>query len=441
MAHLQRASNVAALPHDLLTAAARTTIDEARKRIEQGALLERSEILEQAEITANAVAGRLLQPMINATGILLHTNLGRAPLGTSTIDAIIHASGSTNLEYIIETGQRGSRHDHAGHLLALACGAEAGMIVNNNAAAVVLVLATLARGKEVVVSRGELVEIGGGFRVPEILAETSAQLIEVGTTNRTRLRDYEKVINDNTAMTLKVHASNYRMVGFTEATSVAELATLSVPVVVDAGSGLLDRDTPWLAQPPSWLADEPGIRQTLDDGASIVTFSGDKLLGGPQSGIIVGTRVLIERCKQHPLARALRCDKTTIAGLQAVAIAYLDRDASQIPLWQRATAEMSELRARGNAIINTTLSLDRVAVVDHEAAAGGGSLPGHTIPSLALAVVVSDVTSALRHLRTRHHIVAIARDGRVLCDLRSVGPGEDALIGAALADLIATFAP
>jgi L-seryl-tRNA(Ser) seleniumtransferase len=338
------------------------------------------------------------------------------------------AAGYTNLEYRLDSGARGSRQDHAAALLALACGAEAGIVVNNNAAAVLLVLATLARGRDVLVSRGELVEIGGGFRVPEILAETGARLVEVGTTNRTRRADYERGLTDATAIVLKVHASNYRMVGFTEAASVAELATLGRPVVVDAGSGLLDAKTPWLASTPGWLADEPGVRQCLDAGAALVTFSGDKLLGGPQAGVVVGAAETIGRLARHPLARALRPDKVTLAGLEAVALAYLAGDGGAIPLWRMATASLDELRARAAAIAGT---VPGAAVVATEAAAGGGSVPGRTIPSAGVAVAVPDVDDALRRLRAER-VVALGRDDMVVCDLRSVDTGDDGRLAAAL---------
>jgi L-seryl-tRNA(Ser) seleniumtransferase len=300
--------------------------------------------------------------------------------------------------------------------------------VNNNAAAVLLVLAALARGREVIVSRGELVEIGGGFRVPEILAETGARLVEVGTTNRTRRVDYERAITDDTALVLKVHASNYRMVGFTESTSVAELATLGPPVVVDAGSGLLDRRAPWLASTPGWLGDEPGVRQCLQERAALVTFSGDKLLGGPQAGVIVGHPPLVAALAQHPLARALRPDKVTLAALEAVALAYLRGDGAAIPLWRMATAPVEELRARAAAIV---AAVPGAAIVDTEAAAGGGSVPGRTIPSVGVAVRADDVDGALARLRAER-IVAIGRDGAVVCDVRTVDARDDERLAGAL---------
>jgi L-seryl-tRNA(Ser) seleniumtransferase len=338
------------------------------------------------------------------------------------------ASGYTNVEYRLAEGVRGSRHEHAAASLATACGAEAGMVVHNNAAAVLLVLATLARGRSVLVSRGELVEIGGGFRVPEILAETGARLIEVGTTNRTRLSDYERARSDDVALVLKVHASNYRMIGFVASVSVAELAGLPEPVVVDAGSGLLDETTPWLRERPPWLRDELGVRQCIEAGAALVTFSGDKLLGGPQAGIIVGRRALVDRLKAHPLARALRADKLTLAGLQAVAHAYLSGDATSIPLWRMACTPVDELRVRAEAL---AAEVPGLKVVDTEAVAGGGTLPGLTIPSCGVAtepLSVNELTARLRAAR----IVARVEDDRVVCDLRTVDPVDDARLAVAL---------
>src|SRR6476660_4773573 len=265
-------SELAGLPHDLLVDAARAAVDAARATIAAGGAPPREdEVIADAAGRVGRMAVRRLQPLVNATGVLLHTNLGRAPLGDDAMAAVADvARGASNLELNLETGGRGSRHEHAGALLARACGAEAGIVVNNNAAAVLLSLGALARDRDVVVSRGELVEIGGGFRVPEIMAEARCRLVEVGTTNRTRVADYERVLGPDVALVLKVHASNYRMVGFTETTTVAELVQLGSPVMVDAGSGLLDETTPWLPQRPAWLRDEPGVRQAIEAGAGVV---------------------------------------------------------------------------------------------------------------------------------------------------------------------------
>ncbi len=421
-----------ALPHDLVVAAARTAVDHARTSIAAGRAVTADDVIAAARVAATATREALLGRVVNATGVLLHTNLGRAALGASALAAIGDSAGASNLEYHLTTGTRGSRHDHAGHLLASAVGAEAGMVVNNNAAAVLLVLAALARDREVVVSRGELVEIGGGFRVPDVLRESGARLIEVGTTNRTRAVDFAGATSDRTAMLLRVHASNYRMIGFTEQPTISDLAAIGPPVVVDAGSGLLDATTPWLDHVPTWLGDEPGIRQCIADGAALVTFSGDKLLGGPQAGVIVGRADLVAACARHPLARALRADKLTLAALQATVLAYLDRDVvAQIPLWRAATTPLTTLRARAESI---AAGIEGAKVVDTEAATGGGSLPGSTIPSVGIAIAVDDPDAGLAELRARR-IVALVRDDAIVADLRSVDPDDDIALGDALAAL------
>jgi L-seryl-tRNA(Ser) seleniumtransferase len=351
-------------------------------------------------------------------------------------------AGATNLEYRLAEGVRGSRHEHAGHLLALACGAEAGIVVNNNAAAVVLVLAALARGREVVVSRGELVEIGGGFRVPEIMAETGARLVEVGTTNRTRRADYERAIGPDTALALKVHASNYRMVGFVESTPVRDLVALGLPVVIDAGSGLLDVRTPWLDTPPAWLGDEPGVRQCLDDGAALVTFSGDKLLGGPQAGLALGTRDAIAAMRKNPLARALRVDKLTLAALDWLATALLDQRYDEIPALRMLLASDAELAARARALAAqlgaAAAALGLRATPQHtDAPVGGGSLPGFALPSWAVALdgatSAAQLASALR--RASPAVLARVHGERVLLDVRTLLAGDDALVLSALTAL------
>jgi L-seryl-tRNA(Ser) seleniumtransferase len=417
------------LPQPLLAEIGRRVVDEARDSILDGATPTRSEIIAAAEAEAKNLHDHLLGRVINATGVLLHTNLGRAQLGVPALDAIRDAATSSNLEYDLATGARGSRHAHAGHLLAAAVGAEAGIVVNNNAAAVMLVLAALARDREVVVSRGELVEIGGGFRVPDVLRESGARLIEVGTTNRSRAADFAGARSPATAMFLRVHASNYRIIGFTEQPEIHELATLGVDVVVDAGSGLLDRTTPWLDAPPSWLHDEPGVRQCIADGAALVTFSGDKLLGGPQAGIIVGRRDLVDQCKRHPLARAVRADKLTIAALQSVAFSYLRGTVvDDLPFWSMATATLARLRARAEVMV---AEVQGTKIVDTEAAAGGGSLPGFTIPSVGVALPHPNLDAALARLRSQR-IVALARDGAVVVDLRSVDAADDVDLASAL---------
>ena len=410
-------------------------MDHARERSIAGNAVDEDSVVADASQRVARMQDRLLQPVINATGVIVHTNLGRSPLAREALEsAAAVASGYSNLEYRMAEGERGSRHDHAGALLAHACGAEAGLVVNNNAAAVLLALGALARGREVVVSRGELVEIGGGFRVPEIMAESGCRLVEVGTTNRTRVADYAAHVGTETALVLKVHASNYRMIGFTESASVAELAALGPPVMVDAGSGLLDDTTPWLPHRPTWLHDEPGVRQALDAGAAVVTFSGDKLLGGPQAGVIVGKADLVATIARQPLARALRADKMTLAAMQQLALTYLSGDATSIPLWKMAVAPLDGLRARAERI---SAGVPQTKVVDTDAVAGGGSLPGLTIPSIGIALHVDHVDRALATLRD-HHVVARAEHSAVVADLRTVDPADDDHLAEALREILGT---
>ena len=390
------------LPHPLLVDAARAAIAAG----DPGSARERAE----------ALAATLLRPVINATGVLLHTNLGRAP--TAPFPASSTARYAS-VELDLATGRRGSRDRGAAALLARAAGAQAATVVNNGAAAILLALSALAGGREVVVSRGELVEIGGGFRIPEVLAASGARMVEVGTTNRTRLEDYRSAIGPDTAATLKVHPSNYRIVGFTEETSVTALAALGVPVVADLGSGLLDAGTPWLGGPQPWLAGEPGVRQSLAAGAALVTFSGDKLLGGPQAGIIAGAEDLVARCARHPLARALRPGGTVLAHLQATALAYLRGEAATLPLWAMASRPVASLRARAEA-------LGAGEVVDLAGVFGGGSQPGRDIPSAGVAIP-GDHTAALRSWDPP--IVARVSEGMTVIDLRTVDPGDDEAVG------------
>ncbi|HUP87279.1 MAG TPA: L-seryl-tRNA(Sec) selenium transferase [Acidimicrobiales bacterium] len=395
------------LPHPLL-------VDVARAAIASGDP-------DSARARAEAVGVAMLRPVVNATGVLLHTNLGRAPLG------VVPMTGYANLELDLVSGARGSRHAHAAALMARASGAEDALIVNNGAAAVLLVLAALATGRAVAVSRGELVEIGGGFRVPEVLQQSGAELVEVGTTNRTRVADYRRAMaTADVALLLKVHTSNYTISGFTESTSVDELASLGVPVAVDAGSGLLDAATPWLTDgPPPWLTGEPAVRQLLEAGAGVVTFSGDKLLGGPQAGVIAGAGALVERCRRHPLARALRPGGLVLAAMQGVALAYLRRAGDDIPFWRMATTDVGSLRRRAE-------SLGHGEVVDCESVPGGGAAPGVTIPSAGIALD-GDRTAALR----AHEPPVIARvaEGRTVLDLRTVDPADDAVVSGAIASL------
>ena len=380
---------------------------------------------EAALARARHQARLLLSPVVNATGVLLHTNLGRAPA------ALQHPAQAINVEFDLTSGERGSRQAAVGGLLARLCGAEAAMVVNNNAAAVLLVLAALAPGRQVLVSRGESVEIGGGFRVPEVMEQSGALLVDVGTTNRTRLADYSKALarkHADVALVLKVHPSNYRVEGFVEDTPVEQLATLGVPVVADIGSGLVDANTPWLGgPPPAWLAGEPAARQTIAAGASLVTFSGDKLLGGPQSGVIAGTAALVSACAKHPLARALRPGAHVLLALQQTALAYLDRSAATtVPFWQMVAAPIDQLSRRATAVVEAAGAGE---VVHSEAVPGAGSAPGTTIASVAVRVP-GDLLAPLRSQQPP--VVARTRDGATLLDLRSVHPSDDAHLAAAI---------
>jgi L-seryl-tRNA(Ser) seleniumtransferase len=404
---LARSLSDTGLPHPLL-------VDAARQAIAAGDP-------DSARAVADTIAGSLLRPVVNGTGVLLHTNLGRAPLAAST------PGRATNLEFDLSSGTRGSRSTHAGRLLARAAGAEDAVVVNNCAAAVMLALAALAPGRSVAVSRGELVEIGGGFRVPDVMAQSGARLAEVGTTNRTRIEDYEAAVDDDLGLVLKVHRSNYTISGFTEDTPVRDLARLPVPVVVDLGSGLLDAACPWLADgPPEWLAGEPAVRQTLADGAALVMFSGDKLLGGPQAGVIAGDAGPVRACARHPLYRAFRPGGLVLSALQDVALAYLSRQAGTLPFWRMATTPVEELRARAEDIVARTQG----EVAECRSVPGGGTLPSAEIESVGVALP-GDRSEELR--RCRPPVVARVVDGRTVIDLRTVEPEDDHLVAAALA--------
>jgi L-seryl-tRNA(Ser) seleniumtransferase len=355
-----------------------------------------------------------LRPVLNATGVIVHTNLGRAPLAAHALArAAAVASGYANLEYDLEAGARGSRHDHLGGLLAELTGAETGMAVNNNAAAVLLGLAALAAGREVIISRGELIEIGDGFRIPDILAQSGARLVEVGTTNRTSLRDYEAAIGPETAAIVRVHQSNFRMVGFTAAPALGELAELAarhgLTLVDDLGSGqLLDLPN---------LADEPTARSSIEAGAQVVCFSGDKLLGGPQAGVIVGTAAAVGRIRRHPLARAMRIDKLSLAALEATLELYRDpgRALRDVPVLAAAAESADAVRARAERLASRLGG----EVVATSARVGGGAVPLLEIESFACALDGGEALAAT--LRAADPpVVSLVREGRVLLDCRTL---------------------
>lgn len=409
---LARSLSGSGLPHAIC-------VDIAREAIQ-------AHDVDGAQERATAYGRTLLTPIVNATGVLLHTNLGRAPL------ALTPRPGAHTVEFDLASGERGSRQAAVGRLVARLCGAESAMVVNNNAAAVLLVVAALAAGRDVPVSRGESVEIGGSFRVPEVIEQSGARLVDVGTTNRTRLADYERAIARNdvdAAMVLKVHPSNYRVDGFVEDTSVAELASLEVPVVVDIGSGLIDATCPWLpGGPPVWLAGEPAAVQTIEAGASLVTFSGDKLFGGPQAGIIVGRADLVDRCRRHPLARALRPGGLVLDALQQTALALLGREIDDVPFWRMVAIPTETLRRRAERIV-ADVGSSSVSATPTEALPGAGSAPGVTMPSFGVNVVGDHVLALRNQARP---VIARAARGSTLLDLRAVDPDDDATITAAL---------
>ncbi|HEX2240598.1 MAG TPA: L-seryl-tRNA(Sec) selenium transferase [Actinomycetota bacterium] len=420
------------VPPSVATAVARGAIDDARSAIGRGeSPPSHEEVLARARELLESEALTSLQPVINATGVLIHTNLGRVPLGSRQLDEVRRiVSGYSNLEYELEAGSRGSRYGHARSRLARLTGAEDALVVNNNAAAVLLVLSALAAGKEVIISRGELIEIGGEFRIPEILAESGARLVEVGTTNRTHLADYERAIHPETGLILKVHPSNYRVVGFTASVEAQALAKLArgrgVCFVHDIGSGLLAAP-----EDVDWIQGEPSVERALAEGADLVTFSGDKLLGGPQAGLIAGRRELIAQVSRHPLLRALRVDKMTLAALEATLDLYLSNDLTAIPVWALATATSEELEGRAKDLARH-LSEQRTEVkaeaIPVRSVAGGGSLPETDLSSwgVALSHATKNAGELARALRTAPQpVVARVEDDRVVIDLRTVFPDQD----------------
>jgi len=386
------------------------------------------------------ILARSLQPVINATGVILHTNLGRAPLLDAAVEEFRRtATQYSNLEYDLENGKRGKRDVHTAHLLERITGAEAAIVVNNCAAAVLLVLAALAKAGEVLVSRGELIEIGDGFRIPEIMAESGAILREVGSTNRTHLADYESAISEETRLLLRVHPSNFKITGFTEKPSLEELVTLSrrsqIPLVEDLGSGcLVDLSMHGII--------EPAVRESIDAGVDIVMFSGDKLLGGPQAGIIAGKKELISRIRRHPLFRALRVDKLTIAALEATLSAYLRAAWDELPALRMMRMTTVELLRRSEeflAVLRPQFPADEVEseIADGHSLAGGGSTPAQSLPTKLLRFASVRYSAAQLEQRLRRGpsavpVIARVEDDRLIIDLRTVFPEQEPLLIAAL---------
>lgn len=390
-----------------------------------------------ARLTAwlDEVGAPTLRPVINATGVIVHTNLGRAPLSAAALAAVqAVAAGYSNLEYDLDAGTRGSRALHAAQLLARVTGAPAATVVNNAAAAVLLMLSALCAGREVIVSRGQLVEIGGGFRMPDVMRQAGVRLVEVGTTNRTHLHDYRAALTPQTAAILVVHHSNYQIVGFTSEPSLAELAALAhaheLPLLYDQGSGLL------LDPQPYGLAAEPRVQEALADGADVVAFSGDKLLGGPQAGVLCGDAALIATLKRHPLARAVRPDKLCLAALAATLTSYArGRAPDEIPIWQMLATPVAALAPRAAQWQAQLAAAGHVSELrDGRSTVGGGSLPGQTLPTRLLVLPADRSATALtaRLRRATPPVVARIEDDRVVLDPRTVLPAQDAALLSAL---------
>jgi L-seryl-tRNA(Ser) seleniumtransferase len=404
------------LDDPLAVDAARSVLARAREQIRMGA--DPGDLAERVRAELAAARAPSFRHVLNATGVIVHTNLGRAPLAPEALERVQDAArGYSNLELDLEDGARGSRQDHLAALLHRLTGAEAALVVNNNAAAVLLALAALGEGREVVVSRGELLEIGDGFRIPEVLARSGARLVEVGTTNRTRPADYERAIGPDTALLLRVHQSNFRVVGFTELPRLAELAAIArrheLPLVDDLGSGALLE-----------IPGEPSARESLAAGADLVCFSGDKLLGGPQAGIVAGRADLVERLRRHPLQRAMRVDKLTLAALEGTLQLHLDEPA-RVPVLRMLGEEASVVRARAERLAEMTGG----TVEETVARVGGGALPLAELPSFACALA-EELAAPLRV--GEPPVVGIVRDGKLLLDCRTLADDELGEVAAAV---------
>ncbi len=433
----------AAHGHEAVVVALRAETADVRARMAEGTPPEDPGAAIEAALPARlaATSAPSLRRVINATGVILHTNLGRAPLSASAAERAARlAAGYSNLEYDLTAGMRGRRDTHAESLLRTITGADAAVVVNNNAAATLLVLAAFATGREVLISRGELVEIGGGFRVPEVMAQSGARLREVGTTNRTRLSDYAAAISDRTGLIMRVHPSNFRIAGFTERAPLDDLVALGrrfgVPVAEDLGSGYLG-----FAPDVPALRGEPDVRESIAAGADIVTFSGDKLLGGPQSGIIAGTTAAVTRVRQHPLMRALRVDKITYAALEATLAEYAVGRAASIPVAAMILMTAEEAGTRADAIVARLRESKGIAaeVIDGESTIGGGSAPGSALPTRLVALdplraSARDLEASLR--AQSPPVIARIENGRVLLDPRTVAPEDDALLASLVCDAV-----
>lgn len=448
LAHATLASKIDELGHHVVRDAVRERLDHWRDRLLSDAKKNPPASLEKiAAEVMTILASRQqtkIRRVINATGILLHTGLGRAPLAESAIEAVMQSVGYCNVELDLDTGERTKRHEIVQDDLCALTGAEAALVVNNNAGATGLVLAAFASGREAIVSHGQLVEIGGGFRLPDVFRAYGAKLRAVGTTNRTRVADYEAAINEQTGAIMVIHASNYQVVGFTEQPALRELVDLTrdrdFPLVHDIGSGAL---VDFLATPEN---DEPLVRQSIAEGAGLVLFSGDKLLGGPQAGIIVGKRHLVEQLTQHPMSRALRVDKMTLAALQSTLAIYRRGESDPtaydaIPLLQMVQTPTEKIESRAQQLANELSRRVTGWLIDtesSEAYAGGGSLPGSKLDSWAIVIRPVDETANVAQLAQRLRqaepaVMARIYQGALLLDLRSVLPSDDRLLAETIA--------
>lgn len=436
---------IARFGRPLTLAAIRFILDETRTRFKSGLITDlplTDLILTQTESALTAWTKPTLIPVINASGVILHTNLGRAPLSEAAIRAMDMVSrGYSTLEYDLDKGQRGSRLIHAESLLQKLTGAEAAVIVNNNASAVLLVLSALANRKRVVISRSQLVEIGGGFRIPDVMKQSGARLVEVGATNKVHISDYEEALMESTGLLMRAHRSNFKLVGFTEEPELEDIVDVAhkagVPVVDDLGSGAL-YDTAKYG-----LAHEPTVQESMQAGVDIVCFSGDKLLGGPQAGIIIGKANLIAKIKKHPLARAVRADKACLAGLSATLLHYLKDEAErEVPILKMMSLTLEQVRGRaeawaaelGQGLAPSNLG---VSVVAGQSTVGGGSLPGESMPTVLLSLEVRSAEKFLRSLRRNDPpLIARTENDKVLLDPRTVLPEQEAALLAALKNLL-----
>jgi L-seryl-tRNA(Ser) seleniumtransferase len=449
LAQPRLASLAERVDRSLLVEVTRATLADLRAKIAGGQhivllSLDAASLDERINSVVEQILSRSLQPVINATGVILHTNLGRAPLTAAVVEEFRRtATQYSNLEYDLEAGARGKRDVHSAQLLERLTGAESAIVVNNCAAAVLLVLAALAKGGEVIVSRGELIEIGDGFRIPEIMAESGATLREVGTTNRTRVADYECAINDNTRLLLRVHPSNFQITGFAEKPSLQELAALSrraaLPLVEDLGSGcLVDLSSAGIT--------EPLVRHSIDAGVSVVMFSGDKLLGGPQAGIIAGKKEMVARVRRHPLFRALRVDKLTTAALEATLGAYLRASLGEIPVLRMIRMTARELQRRAENFLRELtpeLALGEVEleITDGTSLAGGGSTPTQSLPTKIIRIASARLSASQLEQRLRRapagiSVIARVEEDRLILDLRTVFPEQEAQLIKTLAAVL-----